>query len=311
MPMITVRSSGSAIGLGFSTISGGITVFDNFDRSDGSLGSTSTGNLPWQVLLGSFAIASNKAVSSPSTATSGLAVVDNLTPNVNLSLDVSPTGGDAIYFRVDDAYNWWRAGIDSVTTSSQQAYGHTEYYWNAYRSGAEYYPTSQELANGCWQTYHDHSSDWPTRSGWGTSSTTPPASVAYSDYTHSHSVVLDNCGATVTYSHTHYQGSYYSSTQFVIDGYTTVYTTIKTLRLQKNINNSVSNIGSYQSSSISSIQVAADASSIIVKTSNNATNRISTTSTDLINETKHGFGRATTSDSGTSIDNFSAIPIEV
>lgn len=297
------------LGITASGFAGGLTVSDDFNRADGPLGVTPSNSLPWQTLSGSFAVASNKAVSSPTTATSGLATVDNFASNVELSLGVSSGGGDALYFRVVDANNWWRVRVGSVTTTETYTYGHYEYYWCSYRSGAEYYPTTAQYGAGCQQTYHDHVSDWPTRCAWGTSSTSPPASIAYNNYSHSHSITLYNCGQTVTFSHTHYASAYYSNTTYVIDGSgTTTVTTVK-MHLEKSVAGTITQVGEYNSGNVSSIQVTANGNSIIVKADNNTTARISTTDSVHSTATRHGIGRGTTSNSGTSMDNFSIIPI--
>lgn len=297
------------LGITASGFSGGLSASDNFNRVDGALGSTSTNNLTWQTLSGTFLISSNKAVSSPTSATTGAAVVDTYTPNVNISLDVSSVGGDAIYFRATDANNWWRVGVSAYSTVTYVPTGYTEYYWCSYLSGAEYYPNSAQAAAGCWQTYHDHNSTWPTQCGWGTSSTSPPASIAYANVTHSHSIVLAQCNQTVTFSHTHVSSSYSNGqTRFVTTGTTAVPVTYTSVELQKSIGGVISNVDAFVATP-SSLQVIANGSSIIIRVDNNVTNRLTITSTDHLTATKHGFGRAPTTNVGTSIDNFSVTAI--
>jgi len=286
-----------------------IVVEDTFNRSDGSLGSTSTGNVAWEVLSGDFAIVSNTARSVPANANSGIAVVETYTPNVNLSIDTS-SGGDALYFRVVDDQNWWRLVLDRITEATQTAYGHTEYHWYSSRGGAEYYPTSAELSAGCQQTYHDHYSDWPTRNAWGTSSTSPPAGIAYNDYTHTHAITLAGCGQSVTYTHTHAASHFYGSTQFVIDGYTTTYSYYTNFQLQKSLSNVISNVGGPSTQSVSSVQAILDGSSITIRKDSAVTDIITSVSSDNISGTKHGFGRATSNTvQNSTFDNFSAVPI--
>lgn len=295
-----------------------LSIFDNFNRVSGPLGSTSDGNGTWVTLSGSFEVASNRAISSPANATSGLAVVNNFAANSTVSLNVSTGGGDAMYFRVVDANNWWRVVVDSVTSTSTVPDGYVEYLWWSYRSGHEYYPHASGPAtfNGvqCWQTYHGHDQafggfgPWPILEIWHTSPSSPPTS-GYPSTTHTHSLVLDNCGATVTFSHTHggvY--SYVNQTRFVQSGSTTFSSTTTTMRLQSCVNGTVTTVGS-AGGSTTAISVVANDTSIAVRRNNSVTNSISTISSLHENATLHGFGRGTTTNRGTAIDNFSCVPI--
>ena len=308
------------LGITASGFAGGLSVSDNFNRADGPLGVTPTNSLPWQTLSGSFSVSSNRAVSVPSNATSGLAVVDNFASNVNLSLGVSNGGGDALYFRVVDSNNWWRAGVNSVTTTQSFPTGYTAYTWVSYRSGAEYYPTTAQYGAGCQQTYHDHVTEiygygpWPSRTIVTTSSSPPPtgttSSTAYPSITHTHSLVLAGCGQTVTFtSHTHVGTTYLQSSQFVVTGSTTSTVTTTSVVLEKSVSGVITSVGTVNVSSISSIQVSANGSSISVRKDGEGSNLISTTSTDHSTATKHGLGRRASSNNNTSIDNFTATPI--
>lgn len=295
------------LGVTASGFAGGLSVSDDFNRADGPLGVTPTNSLPWQTFSGTFVIASNKAASSPTNTTSGLAVVDNFASNVSLSLGVSAGGGDALYFRVVDADNWWRTHVNSVTTQQYYSTGYTQYQWSNYVSGAEYYPTTAQYSAGCQQTYHDHGESlvytWSTSPSFN-------SSPVYTTYSHSHSLSLAGCGQTVTFSHSHYaSGSYTGTSQFVSTGSGVVDVTTATVTLVKRVSGTNTDVGTYQDNSVTSIQVVANGSSIEVKTNNNATTRISANSADHVTATKHGIGRGTTTNSGTSMDNFSAIPI--
>lgn len=295
------------LGITASGFAGGLSVSDDFNRADGALGVTPTNNLPWQVLSGAFAIASNKAVSSPTTASSGIAVVDNFASNVDLSLSVSNGGGDALYFRVADANNWLRAYVYSETTQQSYTTGYYQYQWSNYVSGSEYYPTTPELGANCWQTYHDHGESLVYT--WSTSPSTNTSPV-YSNYTHTHSITIANCGQSATYTHTHYaSGSYTGTSQYVVTGSGTVNVTTATITLNKSVGGTVSAIGTYQNNGVTSVQISANGSSLVVKTDQNTTPRISATVTDHLTATKHGIGRGPSSNNNTAMDNFVATPI--
>jgi hypothetical protein len=293
-----------------------IPIVDNFNRANGALGTTSDGNGTWEILSGNFAVSNNRAVSVPDNATSGLAVINNFASNVTLSLDVSTSGGDALYFRVVDANNWWRVLVDSVTTTSTFETGYTEYLWSSTRSGAEYYPTTSERSAGCWQTYHDHNfssfagfGPWPTISVWHWSPDTPPSG-GYSNETHTHAITLDNCGRSVTFSHTHFGNFFYTfQTRFISTGTQTVTSTTVNLRLQRCVGGTVTTIGS-SAGSTNSIQVTASGTSISVRRNGVSTNVLTTTSDTHLTATRHGLGRGPSTDRGTAMDNFSCLPIQ-
>lgn len=314
-----------------------LSIFDNFNRPNGPLGSTSDGNGTWTVLSGSFVISNNRASSSPANATSGIAVVNNFAANSTVSLDVSNGGGDALYFRVVDANNWWRVVVDSVTTTTGFTIpvGITEYLWWSYRNGVEFYPRATFADNfpfyegppltfngvQCWQTYHHHSQGethggaspgpWPIIEIWHSSPSVAPSG-GYSPFTHTHSIVLDNCGATTdAFTHVHSAvTTYVNQTRFTQTGTETVFssTTTRTLRLQSCINGAISTAGSV-GGDVNSISVVADGPSISVRRNGVTTPVISTSSVTHQNATLHGFGRGTTTNSGTAMDNFSCVPI--
>ena len=96
-------------------LGGAIPLFDDFDRPDSTdLGVTSVGGAEWQELVGAWEIFNNRIRST--SGTNPLAVVDAGTADVDISLDVSSTGRDAIIFRCSDANNWLR--LSNYYTSS-------------------------------------------------------------------------------------------------------------------------------------------------------------------------------------------------
>lgn len=99
-----------------------IPLFDDFNRPDSTdLGSTSVGDREWVKLSGGWDIFNNRIrnISGGNSVT----VVDAKTSDVEISLDVSSTGRDAIVFRASDASNWLR--LSNYYTSSTSC-------WNTY-----------------------------------------------------------------------------------------------------------------------------------------------------------------------------------
>jgi hypothetical protein len=99
---------------------GAIPLFDDFNRPNSSdLGVTSAGERPWGVLSGSWSISSNRIVGP--TSGYAAATVESYTSDVDIKLDVSAAGRDAIVFRATDANNYWMvARYRNTTTSSFQ-----------------------------------------------------------------------------------------------------------------------------------------------------------------------------------------------
>lgn len=124
-----------------------IPLFDTFDRADSTdLGLTSTGDRAWQELIGDWDISSNRlrAVSG----TDPVAVVDANTPDVDITLDVSSTGRDAIIFRASDADNWWRlSNYYSSSSSTTNIYTYTRYCYNLAAECEGVWPTTMTTSN--------------------------------------------------------------------------------------------------------------------------------------------------------------------
>ena len=90
-------------------------ITDTFSRSDGSLGTSSSGHL-WSVLRGTWAISSSKATSSTAASSYPLASVDVGAKNVIVSADITD-GGPGVAFWVTDANSWWASSVNYRTTS--------------------------------------------------------------------------------------------------------------------------------------------------------------------------------------------------
>ena len=96
-------------------------ITDTFNRTDGSLGTSSSGNL-WSILSGTWAISSNQATSSTAGSSYPLATVDIGAQNVIVSADITD-GGPGIAFWVTDANSWWASSVNySSSVSNTQAY---------------------------------------------------------------------------------------------------------------------------------------------------------------------------------------------
>lgn len=97
---------------------GGGKWVDNFNRSlTGSLGSMS-GGPAWTILTGVWNVNGTRPTTASSQATNPLAVADPGASNVDAKLTLG--AGDALYFRVKDATNWWRVLYEGWQTSSCQ-----------------------------------------------------------------------------------------------------------------------------------------------------------------------------------------------
>lgn len=112
--------------------SGPSTIADNFNRTVAGIGNTSTGNIPWQVLSGTWeADGTTASLSANSPTASPLAVVEAGSGNVDASVDLQRD--DALYFRVKDSDDWWRAKQDrrtiTTTTTTYEPYIYNTYTW--------------------------------------------------------------------------------------------------------------------------------------------------------------------------------------
>lgn len=91
------------------------SIVDSFNRSNGSLGTTNTGQT-WNSTKGTWSISSNKATSLDSATNYSLATVNLGTTNLSLSSDVTD-GGIGLTFWVTDANNWFASSANYRTSS--------------------------------------------------------------------------------------------------------------------------------------------------------------------------------------------------
>lgn len=308
MPLVSSSTGASGRGLGLfgNTLAQLSTIFDNFNRANSSsLGFTSDGNAQWSVLSGSFSISSNTAISS---GTSGVAVVDFGTANVNASLALS-WGGDALYFRVVDANNWWRVGtfFDQVTTTTP--YNYYRYNWYS-----EYSPYSEPGGSyGCPPTSpHTHSG----KAAFGQISSVP-APWCNGPLPHAHPMVYPNCTFGLTGPNTpipypngpHVHSDSCYSVSYLESGTITDTTNYYYVVLERAVGGSISQIKSYVSTyafTVTSVQVTANGSSISVKYNGSGSDLFTATSDSTHSTaTLHGIGRRSPGDASSStMDNF-------
>lgn len=98
-------------------------ITDNFTRANGSLGTSTTGDV-WSTLKGTWSISSNNATSSDSASTYPLAVVDVQSQDMIVSADIT-NGGVGVAFWVTDANSWWASSVEYNLINTAAVYGVT------------------------------------------------------------------------------------------------------------------------------------------------------------------------------------------
>jgi hypothetical protein len=97
---------------------GGI-LKDDFNRTlAGNLGAMSQGGFAWNVVTGTWDVNGSRPVTATSLASNPLATVDS--PVADFESLLTLGAGDAMYFRVQDATNWWRVLWEGYQTSACQ-----------------------------------------------------------------------------------------------------------------------------------------------------------------------------------------------
>jgi len=269
------------------------TYTDGFNRPNTSyptgLGSIPNGGPTWQYINGSWRINNNTAQTETPRSSNPIAAVE-LVPDVTLDLDISSNGGDALYFRIVNAANWWRLRKRRWTTSSTS----TEYEWERHYNGL--YGSSIDG-----QGDHSHSigSASPTAKTWHTSSTSSPSFPSSAYHTHH----VTNMG-TISHQHPTGSGNHTFWNGNTRDGSTTT-TTHRRLYLERSVDGSVTNVTS-SSGTTSKIGVECNGNTIAVYKSGSTTPWNTITSSIHNTATLHGIGRGTSDLNGHSIDNFVA-----
>lgn len=248
-----------------------IPLADDFDRPDGVLGMTSVGDREWESLSGSWSIDGGRA--RPSGEGSA-AVVEAHTPDVDISLDISTGGQDAIVFRASDADNYWL--VERYQNRSWSTFCTNEY---EYRKRCEYLYDAG--------TYEELVTRYPTKCG--------------------------SCPSCPSYSNADFVGSGpCENTGEVCDtSCSTSTTTRHRIYLRQMSGGSLSTVDWWDvSSSLDRLRVRAVGDTIEVYTSDTTVRAVDGQDFNR-NATRHGIGRGTTGNrSGTAIDNFELTPVE-
>lgn len=91
-------------------------ISDSFNRSNGSLGSTETGE-PWQLTRGTWSISSNAASSTDSGDSYPMATVNTNKTDITASVKTTDNGL-GIAFWVTDANSWWASTTYASSSTS-------------------------------------------------------------------------------------------------------------------------------------------------------------------------------------------------
>ena len=311
------------------------TIFDDFNRTGSTLGTTSTGGVAWSELTGTWSTNGTNPTTSNAASTSPVATVDSRSGDADASVTVAP--GDALYFRVKDANNWWRlreqtnAHPYTYYTSDPYTYYTYSYSPNAwtlydvwcedghagypptgtYYSGASpsngYYDTIKSIhmgtgSGGC--RYYWGKSGTPIANGNSTNSYGLGFSIQ--DYTRSiNTIATANTGYT-SVAHTGYTSTPHT-------GYTSVahtgYTSYYGLVLEKSDSGSISQVWAQPDTTTrpTLARVVASGSNIAIygTTSGSPLNSV----TDVFGSsfTKYGIGRVLNDANASAIDDFSVI----
>ncbi len=285
-------------------------ITDSFNRSNGSLGTTDTGQ-SWSATRGTWSISSNQATSPDSASTYPMATVDIGAQNVVVSADITD-GGPGVAFWVTDANSWWASSANYRTSSysysccggstgaSNVGCGST----TVYTCGASY---TQPSPTGC--------------PGQTTTTYTCPSGCSYSPAlgTCINDVTESDCGAPTTSSSTLYQPRnastvYYQLTTCSGTNYHTE------LKLYKNVSGTISTVATHELNSntssyseINSIKAVTSGDSITVSgysssgLSSQLGSNLTNTPSSPTKGSKVGIIKTPSdANAGSTLDNFSA-----
>jgi len=281
-------------------------ITDNFNRTNGSLGTTNTGQ-SWSATRGTWSISSSQATSSDSASTYPMATVDINSQNVTVSADIVD-GGPGVAFWITDANSWWASSVNyrSVYTSSGYYSGQTAtfpgYYQNSYEissytcpSGCFYSPAMGQCLYNVTEDGCGAGTPVQTCTGSGPSlncNYVPPQTICTSVST------IANCN-------------------FVDTSYYTYYTELK---LYKNVSGTISTVATHQLNSntssyseVNSIKAITSGDSITVSgysgagLSSQLGSSLTNTPSSPTKGTKVGIIKTPSdANSGSILDNFSA-----
>lgn len=285
-----------------ATKSATTAMSDNFNRTGATLGVTSTGGVAWNVLSGAWSTNGTRAVTSSAVSTNPLAVIESSRADVDVSADIGT--GDALYFRVNDATNWWRLREQTNTQSS--TYYTSEpytYYTYTYSPGPWVYDMS----------FCEDGNIYPSPAGpyYGGAS----ASNGYLDtyYGVNGSIGSGGCGPSF-YNNRGFLVTYYSRTIYTNStantGYTSVahttYTDYYGLVLEKSVGGTISQVWAQPDTTTRPTMARAMTAGNSIGVYSAASGSPLTTVTDAFGAsfTKHGIGRGGSTAGSSGIDNF-------
>lgn len=102
----------------------GRAITDTFNRANGSLGVTDTGET-WEIISGTWQVSGNRAYTSTAASSEPKAMVDPRTPDVRITINLGTK--DAVYLRYIDDNNWVRVVRGHYQTSSTAYCSYTNY----------------------------------------------------------------------------------------------------------------------------------------------------------------------------------------
>jgi hypothetical protein len=272
------------------------------------MGATSTGGVEWQIISGTWGITTNRPTTATAQTSNPLVALEAGYSDVDISLAISASGGDCIYFRVVDASNWLRLRFRYryyQTSSDSTSPSTTEYRWNAQFYGA--HAGTADLAS-CQGGAVNHQASMTAVSAWSTTLGSCPHA---SSQTHSHTVYDhgNNCQAFSNFAHPHGRTSCTSESKTTPGTTTTTYydNYDHYLYLDKCVAGTVTTIGSQSlgTGTATSLRVLALGTNIQCFRNGLTTAGITVTDSTHLNATKHGFGKGVSVQYGTAIDNFS------
>ena len=291
-------------------------ITDSFNRSDGSIGSTDTGQA-WQATRGTWTISTNKASTATSPSSYPIAAVDFASPSATIEVDVSRGSGAA--FWISDSSNWWGlASVAAVSGSECTTYVQT------YSAGSPAYGGAAAYGGGPYVPSSTYTNYYPSQTTYSCSSytfiTDPPydytpyqTCATYSSYTSN--VMYQTVFVGATYGAAAYGGagavpatpaSYGQACSAYADTYS------YSLSLIKSIANTVTTVTTQAlSSAAASIRVILNGLSITA-TGYSASDQggstlgtLTNTATGATTTSKHGIILIPSTLQQTTVDNFS------
>lgn len=274
---------------------------DDFNRVGSSLGTTTTGELAWEALSGTWSTNGSRAVLNSSSNASPLAAVTYGSTNADVGANINVN--DAIYFRVKDSNNWWRL------REKQRTESYTYYTSEPYT----YY------------TYSYSAGSWSASSGFCEDSRLYPSTGTYYSNYHSPSglaqtksvhggVGSGGCGNAYGWPGTGFHVQYYGRQIYTNStpqtGYQQVahtgYNYYYSLVLEKSVNDTITQVWAQPESGSRQTLARAVVNGDSIAVYDSLTGSALKTVSDSYNngEVKFGIGRAINSTSGSAIDNF-------